>query len=584
MRDVIAWSIAVASLTIFCIPILIGAGYARGWNVSLTTGTFQFETVENAKRFWPEPNSYEQNADIDSNIPGRDFATASSTWYYWKLRPAGVDYCQPGEFDPITEPYVLSCDVPQSTAGTKAFVWSCYLIHQVTIWGIIFKAQRIHKDDTQYHSDLKWYNGVSFLVNANFYIFHLIQTHTTYDATAQDVTEASSQSSVILLLVMVLLMEYKSRGLFLGWPASSDPANVCCRRCNNNCSWRLPSSPVELVRKYHGYAFSWATIYTLWYHPMESTAAHVTGFMHVGILLIQQSLIFTPMHLNRYWRMTLEVWVAIHGAITAAQNQHMSGMFLFGFIWMAVFTQIHGLPYYLAFVEKSIEMSNDDNEDTDEAKTGAPSYLNTFYQVVPSSLWKRWCLRLVPPILYFIVVIASYQTWLSVADQSLGQQMSGIIRIPLILYLMVLFLAIVAWGMVAASNAVCGCSKDKDVEVQAEEEDSPAAAIETSTDAEITTARRDVVGTGPGKVLAALFFAYGIMVAVSVVFESFHVQMNLLVQMIVLVGIFAVLALFVMVVMEKDMRRVELGPPQLPTNEESESNTSNSVNETIERI
>lgn len=466
-------------------------------------------------------------------------------------------------FDAVEEPYVMSCDVPQSTAGTKAFVWSCYLIHQVVIWAIIFKAQRFHKDDTQYHSELKWYNRVSLLANAFFYVLHLIQTHTTYDATAQDVNEASSQASVILLLVMVLLMEYKSRGLFLGWPASTDPANICC----NKCSWRLPSSPIELVRKYHGYAFSWAAIYTFWYHPMESTAAHVTGFMHVGIILIQQSLIFTPMHLNKYWRMTLEVWVAMHGAITAAQSQHMSGNFLFGFLWMAVFTQIHGLPYYLAFVEKSQEMSTDADEG-EEAVRKTP-YLDAFNKVVPSSRWKRWSLRLVPPILYFIVVIASYQTWLNVADKSLGVQMSGIIRIPMILYLMVLLVAIVAWGMLTASNVMCVCGKDKEIEVDSEEEGTASADVETTS--------RKGVGTGPGKVLAALFFAYGLMVAVSVVLEVIHIQMSLIVQMFGLVGIFAVLSLFAMVVMEKDMKRVALGPPQLPGNAEPALETSDSV-------
>ena len=136
-------------------------------------------------------------------------------------------------------------------------------------------------------------------------------------------------------------------------------------------------------------------------------------------------------------------------------------------------------------------------------------------------------------------------------------QMSGIIRIPLILYLMVLFLAIICWGMLAASNATCMCGKDKETDMENEEEDTPTNAIDTSAGTEII--RRRGVGAGPGKVLAALFFAYGGMVAVSVVFESFHVQMNLLVQMILLVGIFAVLALFVMVVMEEDMRRVEPG-------------------------
>ncbi|KAK1747095.1 hypothetical protein QTG54_002439 [Skeletonema marinoi] len=113
-----------------------------------------------------------------------------------------------------------------------------------------------------------------------------------------------------------------------------------------------------------------------------------------------------------------------------------------------------------------------------------------------------------------------------------------------------------------------------------EEEDTPTNAIDTSAGTEITQER---CRSWSGTVLAALFFAYGGMVAVSVVFESFHVQMNLLVQMILLVGIFAVLALFVMVVMEKDMRRVELGPPQLPKDKESASDTSNSVKEMIER-
>jgi len=159
-------------------------------------------------------------------------------------------------------------------------------------------------------------------------------------------------------------------------------------------------------------------------------------------------------------------------------------------------------------------------------------------------------------------------------------QMSGIIRIPLILYLMVLFLAIICWGMLAASNATCMCGKErKQIWKTKRRTHQQMRSIHPL----VQRLRRRGVGAGPGTVLAALFFAYGGMVAVSVVFESFHVQMNLLVQMILLVGIFAVLALFVMVVMEKDMRRVELGPPQLPKDKESASDTSNSVKEMIER-
>jgi hypothetical protein len=58
--------------------------------------------------------------------------------------------------------------------------------------------------------------------------------------------------------------------MFLGWPnLQSD--DIVAKKI------RLSHPPMEYVRKYHGYFFSWAVIYTFWYHPMENTYGHALG-------------------------------------------------------------------------------------------------------------------------------------------------------------------------------------------------------------------------------------------------------------------------------------------------------------------
>ena len=37
------------------------------------------------------------------------------------------------------------------------------------------------------------------------------------------------------------------------------------------------------------------------------------GFMHTFFVMIQGSLIYQKLHLNRYWRLLLESWVWFHG-------------------------------------------------------------------------------------------------------------------------------------------------------------------------------------------------------------------------------------------------------------------------------
>jgi hypothetical protein len=135
---------------------------------------------------------------------------------------------------------------------------------------------------------------------------------------------------------------------------------------------------------------------------------------------------FTPIHVNKYWKLLLETWVAIHGAVVAVQmRQGQWSMFLFGFLWVVAFTSIHGLPYYLGFVEVSRAQRN--GTDISTLKNVA---------MVPRSQFVRYLVRLIPPIAFLATVLAEYVTTLR------GQSISEIIRIPSTLYLFVLSLCL----------------------------------------------------------------------------------------------------------------------------------------------
>ena len=220
-----------------------------------------------------------------------------ASWYFWKL--------------------------PNPTFWTHATAWGFYLAHQVTLWGIIYYAQTRVKT---YTSGLHKINIIALGANAFFILLHFIQTHIWYDGLAQDVSIWSSQVSVVILLVWVLLMENRRRGLFFGKKAP------------------ISKEIIDFARKYHGYYFAWATVYTFWYHPMENTPGHLVGFFYMFLLLLQGSLFLTRVHVNRYWTYIQEITVLVHGTIVAIfQGNNMWPMFLFGFAGLLVVTQMFGL-------------------------------------------------------------------------------------------------------------------------------------------------------------------------------------------------------------------------------------------------
>ena len=71
---------------------------------------------------------------------------------------------------------------------------------------------------------------------------------------------------------------------------------------------------------------------------------HLIGFLYMFLLMLQGSLFFTRIHINKWWTVVQEVTVLIHGALVAVmQGNGIWPMFAFGFAGLLVITQMHGL-------------------------------------------------------------------------------------------------------------------------------------------------------------------------------------------------------------------------------------------------
>lgn len=225
---------------------------------------------------------------------------------------------------PVGGPHVYPWQLAVANNWARYTAWSGYLLHQIAFWWVIWRAQ---SQRTRFTNELKPLNLYAFAITAGGISLHLLQTHLFYDGLAQDVYEKSAMWSVIVLLLVVLLIENRRRGILLGYRWGGYVA-----------------SAGDIARRYHGYYFAWATIYTFWYHPMVSTPGHLLGFLYMFLLFAQGSLMYTRAHTNRYWTLTLEVLVMIHGVMVALMNSD-GAWHLFGFGLAGVFivTQAWGI-------------------------------------------------------------------------------------------------------------------------------------------------------------------------------------------------------------------------------------------------
>ena len=218
-------------------------------------------------------------------------------WYYWQL----------------TEP----------NKAARISMWGGYALHQLFMWLILFRARKLDRSSP---NEVSRYNIAALAVNLLFILLHLLQTHIWYDGLAQDVPIWTSQGSVIVMLVLMLVMLTPRRGFILGKKIA------------------LPERGMRFMYAFHGIFISWALVYTFWFHPMEGSYGLLSGFFYMFLLFIQLSMFNTKIHLNMKWLVLLESLVAVHGTlITIEKANPIWPMFLSGFLFMFVFTYVYGL-------------------------------------------------------------------------------------------------------------------------------------------------------------------------------------------------------------------------------------------------
>jgi hypothetical protein len=200
--------------------------------------------------------------------------------------------------------------------------WLGYAMHNLFVWVVLVRAKQQRPGFDQ---RFRWFNWAMLFGNGAFIGLHILQTQYFYDGLAADVHEATALGSVALMLMVILVLEAPRRGLIFG---KAQPDRQLTRT----------------LREYHGYLFSWAIIYTFWYHPTEATQGHLVGFFYMFMLLWQSVLIFNRSHVNRWWTLGLEIAVIPHAVLVAIDQPSAPWrMFVFGFAAILITTQIHGL-------------------------------------------------------------------------------------------------------------------------------------------------------------------------------------------------------------------------------------------------
>ncbi len=224
---------------------------------------------------------------------------------------------------PANDPFFYDWQLAEPTFLSRATAWVGFALHNLLIWLTIYYAQKHYK---KYTENLRGANWAAVIINVVFIVAHYLQTMFFYDAIAQDLPSWTAQATVIMMLFVILAMENKRRGLFFGKKI------------------QFRQEFYHWMKEYHGYAFSFAVIYTFWFHPMVPTWGHLGGFISVFLVMAQGSLFFTKMHLNKYWKLLVEIMVLPHAALVALeQGGGLVYMFLFGFLAMFIVTQMHGI-------------------------------------------------------------------------------------------------------------------------------------------------------------------------------------------------------------------------------------------------
>lgn len=232
-----------------------------------------------------------------------------------------------GPFETVgpTRPFEYPWRLVEPSAWSRTSAWLGYALHNLSVWGVIAWAQR---SGMGFSNRFRGANWLMMAIHVLFVGLHILQTQRWYDGLAQDVPEVTALGSVALMLMVILLLESPRRGLFWGRKV------------------RFSKRLLTICKRYHGYLFSWALIYTFWYHPAVATPGHLWGFFYLLLLLWQSTLLFHRAHLDRRWTLLLEILVIPHAVLVAiAQGKGIWAMFGFGFGSVFILTQMHGLGW-----------------------------------------------------------------------------------------------------------------------------------------------------------------------------------------------------------------------------------------------
>jgi len=234
----------------------------------------------------------------------------------------------------LKDPTILSLTLP----------WVFYWLHQIPQWYLIWRAQ---SEKPKYSDDFRWFNWAMLKLNVVFLVIKYVQTNLTYDGISASMPLAWGTGTVGVMLFLVLAMEVPRRGIAGG----------------KGGRFRITKECGKFIRKYHAYYISFALINDFWYHPFEATPGHLFGILNDCLLLWQTVSIYHRSHRNAYWNLCLEVLVLPHSAVIAINRgrwscapenplastlsscpMSVSGMFGFGYFFVLIVTQMHGLP------------------------------------------------------------------------------------------------------------------------------------------------------------------------------------------------------------------------------------------------
>ena len=98
------------------------------------------------------------------------------------------------------------------------------------------------------------------------------------------------------------------------------------------------------MRKYNAYYFSYAITLDWYMHPLEASVGHLTGLLLDFMIFWQAISIYTPAHRNKWWCVSCEFLVILHGPLIAMNRGEGSGMFGFGFTIVFLCSGQWGLP------------------------------------------------------------------------------------------------------------------------------------------------------------------------------------------------------------------------------------------------